>query len=258
MDSRKNPLQAIVCGYERGGTSLIAELLRQHPTLDGGFEGGFLLGKKPRGFLSLPPYRANVKPGWGITEEDLRHICDTDSWQDLYGRLHDKATEIREKGVGLFDKTPKYMERLPQVLSKVPHVPCIVVVRDPRAVLWSWAKRSGVEVETWTKENLKSSCKRYTSYGKGWQAAIKGGFASRILLIRYEHFCTDPAFWAEKLFGFLGLEFNGSFLHFRPRFPNVYGNTPAQAYIDEYKKHFSDEICSKILARTKKFSDWCW
>jgi hypothetical protein len=77
-----------------------------------------------------------------------------------------------------------------------------------------------------------------------------------MLLIPYERFCADPAFWAERMFGLLGLEFDESFLHFQPRFPNVYGNAPSQAYVDEYKKHFSDEICRKILARTKKFSDW--
>jgi len=107
-------------------------------------------------------------------------------------------------------------------------------------------------------ENLKNACKRYESYGKGWQAAVKGGLASSILLIRYERFCTDPAFWAEKMFGFLGLEFNESFLHFQPRFPNVYGHSPARAYVDEYKRHLPDEICRRILARTKKFSDWRW
>ena len=213
-----------MCGYERGGTSLIAELLRQHPNLDGGFEGGFLLGKKPGDFPSIAPYRSNVKIGWGITEEELQYACAADSWQGVYRRLREKAGELRDKRVWLFDKTPKYMEILPQVLRKVPDIPCVVVVRDPRAVLWSWAKRSGTDTETWIRKELGASCKRYVRYGKGWQAAIKAGPASRILLIQYEAFCEDPAQWAERLFGFLGLDFNDSFLRFHPRFPNVYGN----------------------------------
>ena len=44
-------------------------------------------------------------------------------------------------------------------------------------------------------------------------------------------FCEDPAQWAERLFGFLGLDFNDSFLRFHPRFPNVYGNQTACDYI---------------------------
>jgi len=130
MDSKNNPLKAIICGYERGGTSLIAELLRQHPDLDGGFEGGFLLGKRPRDFLSISPYRSNVKLGWGITEEELRHACDTDSWQEVYRRLREKAGEIHDRRVWLFDKTPKYMEALPKVLRKVPGNWTFVIVTD--------------------------------------------------------------------------------------------------------------------------------
>jgi hypothetical protein len=258
MDSKNPPLKVILCGYERGGTSLIAELLRQHPDLDGGFEGGFLLGKSPRDFLSISPYRSNVKLGWGISEEELQHACDTDSWQEVYRRLREKAGEIRDKRVWLFDKTPKYMEALPKVLRKVPDIPCIVVVRDPRAVLWSWAKRSGMGTESWIREHLRASCKRYVRYGKGWQAATKAGLASRILLLRYEAFCADPAQWAERLFGFLGLEFHEAFMQFHPRFPNVYGNRPAQQYIYEYRGHFPEKLCRKILSRTKRLRDWHW
>jgi hypothetical protein len=256
MDSKKHPLKVIVCGYERGGTSLIAEFLRQHPDLDGGFEGGFLLGKRPRDLLSISPYRSNVKLGWDITEEELRYICHTESWEEMYARLREKAREIRDKSVWLFDKTPKYMEVLPGVLRKIPDVPCIVVVRDPRAVLWSWAKRSGMEMDRWAGENLRPSCKRYVLYGKGWQSAIKSGLASRILLIRYEAFCADPAHWALKMFRFIGIDFHDSFMRFQPRFPNVYGNTAQREYVDEYKAHFSDKICRKILSYTKRFSDW--
>jgi hypothetical protein len=258
MDSRNQPLKAIVCGYERGGTSLIAELLRQHPDLDGGFEGGFLLARRPKDFLSVSPYRSNVKLGWGITEEELRYACQADSWHEVYLRLREKAQVIRDKRVLLFDKTPKYMETLPRVLRKVPDIPCVVVVRDPRAVLWSWARRTGMDTTTWVGEQLRASCKRYVRYGKGWQAAIKAGLGPRMLLIRYEAFCADPKPWAERLFGFLGLEFQESFMHFDPRFPNVYGNRPQQEYINEYRGHFSERTCGEILSRTKRFRDWHW
>lgn len=258
MDSKNRPLGAIVCGYERGGTSLIAEILRQHPDLNGGFEGGFLLGKRPRDFLSISPYRSNVKIGWGISEKELRYACNTDDWQEVYRRLRENAGEIWDKRVRLFDKTPKYMESLPKVLRKVPDIPCVVVVRDPRAVLWSWAKRSGMDTATWIREELRASCRRYVRYGRGWQAAVRAGFASRMLLIRYEAFCEDSGPWAERLFAFLGLEFQDSFMRFDSRFPNVYGDRPAQEYIYEYKGHFPEKLCRKILARTKRLRDWHW
>lgn len=55
-------MKAVVYGYERGGTSLIAELLRQHPALDGGFEGGFLLGKKPMAVSEGQEFVPRVAP----------------------------------------------------------------------------------------------------------------------------------------------------------------------------------------------------
>jgi hypothetical protein len=51
--SDNKPLAAIVCGFPNGGTTLISEILRTHPELDSGFEGGFLLSEQPSKFLDL-------------------------------------------------------------------------------------------------------------------------------------------------------------------------------------------------------------
>ena len=86
----------------------------------------------------------------------------------------------------------------------------------------------------------------------------KAGLASRTLLIQYEAFCEEPAQWTERLFDFLGLDFNASFMHFHPRFPNVYGNRTARDFVYEYRDHFSDKVCRKILSRTKRLKGWHW
>ncbi len=46
-----SPLFALVCGFEKSGTTLLNEILRRHPGVDSGFECGFLLGQSPRDFL---------------------------------------------------------------------------------------------------------------------------------------------------------------------------------------------------------------
>ena len=49
--NNNNPLFALVCGFEHSGTTLVSEILRQHPQLDSGFEGGFLLNNEAKEFF---------------------------------------------------------------------------------------------------------------------------------------------------------------------------------------------------------------
>ncbi|MEI2422495.1 hypothetical protein V6O07_19615, partial [Arthrospira platensis SPKY2] len=80
LDCNK-PLAALVCGFERGGTTLISEIIRQHPLLDSGFECGFLLGKDPAEFTSIQPYCNMLKAGWGVNDSDLNnYICESETW----------------------------------------------------------------------------------------------------------------------------------------------------------------------------------
>lgn len=251
---RKSFLKAIVCGYERGGTTLISQLLRQHPNLYSGFECGFLLVDKISDFLSFEPYCTMTKRGWQLTAEDLEYICQADNWVDVYIRLQARSALTKNKeDVCIFDKTPKYMQFLPQVLNKTVEVPCIVIARDPRAVLWSWAKRSNLSLDVWIEQHLEDSCQRYRSYAQGYKRAVDSGFGDRILLIQYESLCVNEADEVEKIFNFIGLEFDPAYLMFKEStktFPNVYGNNISAHYLTEYEEHFPHAICDKILELT--------
>ncbi len=258
--TNKTSIAAIICGYERGGTTLISEILRQYPNLYSGFECGLLLAEKMPEFLSLEPYNSMTKLSWRIKDDELEYVCQANTWLDAYKRLKEKTRLItKQEGALIFDKTPKYMQKLSQVLAKVPDVPCIVIVRDPRAVLWSWAKRSGLGVQKWVKEHLDSHCERYLSYANGWKEAVENGLGDQILLIQYESLCISPVDNARKIFEFIGLEFDNSYLHFQEeskKFDNVYNDTVSSSYINEYKDKFSQETCTKILDKTAEFQDW--
>lgn len=69
-----DPLRAIVCGYEKSGTTLINEILRRHPQLDSGHEVGVLLVETPRQFHSKQPYCSFFRQTWKLSPEQLADI----------------------------------------------------------------------------------------------------------------------------------------------------------------------------------------
>jgi hypothetical protein len=256
VDNNK-PLAAIVCGYEHGGTTLVNQILKQHPQLDSGFESGFLLVENIAEFLYYEPYHGLIRDAWGLVEPEVKYICSAEKWPEVYKRLLDKSRLIKNKDVFLFDKTPKYMQHLSNVLKKIPDVPCIVIVRDPRAVFSSWMKR-------WAKEPnlLGKFCERYVSYGRGWKSAIENGYGDRILLVQYEDLCLNPHTEAEKIFNFLGFDFDQSYLNFgtsqKIKFGHVYGTTISAKHLTEYQQHLDEKMCEFILLKTAEFKDWHW
>lgn len=257
-NKNNKPLSFMVCGYERGGTTLISEVLKQHPMLNSGFEGGFLLTENIPDFLNFEPYYTNFKRGWKCDEVSMSYICQANSWIGIYKRVVECSPIIENKDSWIFDKTPKYMEHLPNVLEKIPEVPCIVIVRDPRSVLYSWAKRSNLTKEEWVKRVIKSASQRYTSYAQGYRKALEKGFGCRILLVQYENICINPTLEFEKIFEFIDFEFDDKYLSFQSIFSNVHGSKISNSYLKEYKDNFSKETCKSILEITKDFSEWFW
>ena len=252
------PLAAIVCGYERGGTTLVNQILKQHPQLDSGFECGFLLKDNIADFLHCEPYHKRIRASWGLVESEVKYICSAKNWPQAYQRLLEKSRFIQNKDVFLFDKTPKYMGNLSDVLKKVPHIPCIVIVRDPRALISSEIKR---QISKKNPHILKKSCERYICYGRGWKSAIANGYGDRILLVQYEDLCSNPYKEAEKMFNFLGFEFDPSYLNFDPsqkKFNNVYDTKISDQYLTEYQQYLDEKTCKFILQETAEFKDWHW
>lgn len=251
-----SPLVAILCGYEKSGTTLLNEILRRHPKLDSGFEVGVLLADSPREFRQIQPYFAFFRSTWKLTREDMRYICDTDEWGEFYRRSRERSPVIVDKRSLIFDKTPIYMRHLCLVLDKVPGIPCIVSVRDPRALLLSWARWSGQTADpaTWIEEHFASNIERFTSYAEGYRGAL-ARHGDSILLNRFEEFCVDPVAGARRIFRFLGLEFAEEYLTFSSEH-FVYGNTVSTEYVAPYAGTLPVALCERILAATSDFAEW--
>jgi len=249
-----NPLVAIVCGYERGGTTLVSEILRQHPQLNSGFEGGLLFSDDPHDFRTNEPYLTSLKISWGVSDDDLAYICDGTDWQDVYRRLLARSTKVDSEYI--FDKTPRYMEYLSDVLARV-NVPCIAIVRDPRALFFSWAKRSGISIDDWSRHHLRGAISRYQRYGRGLNSALQA-YSQRVLVIQYESLCENPVVESEKIMKSIGLDFDPAFVQFASPQKNIHEKNVSSKYISEYQDHFNNEVCETIISRLKEFENWFW
>lgn len=250
------PLIGIVCGFEKSGTTLLNEILRRHPGLDSGFEGGFLLGASPREFKNYQPYYAFFRQTWELSRSDMLYICDTDAWAECYRRARERAPFITNKKTYIFDKTPIYMRYLASVLEKVPGIPCVVTVRDPRALMLSWANWSGFkhDPECWLKDNLELNRKRFSDYAEGYHKAVKK-HGDRIMLIQFEKLCVRPEPTLMKVFQFLGFKFQPEFMSFSSKH-FVNGNSISTDYLFPYRDKLSKSLCKRILDGTKKYADW--
>jgi hypothetical protein len=251
-----HPLVAIVCGFEKSGTTVVNEILRRHPRLDSGHEVGVLLASSPRAFPAIQPYFAFFRKTWKLTPEQAGHCCDTDDWAQFYSRARAASAVIADKSALLFDKTPRYMRELSAVMARVPQLPCVVNVRDPRAVMHSWACWSGFSdaPAAWLEQNFDTNRDRYLEYARGYAEAARTG-RYRLLLNRFETMCTEPERALRDVFEFLGFEFSPAYLNFSSEH-FVYGNTVTRRHLFPYREDFPDALCQRILDATAEFSDW--
>ena len=61
MESKvKNLPEIILCGYERGGTTMLSELFRSN-NYESGFECGVLMCKQPYDFVNYQPYFNKIR-----------------------------------------------------------------------------------------------------------------------------------------------------------------------------------------------------
>ncbi|WP_161936190.1 sulfotransferase family protein [Thermodesulfovibrio aggregans] len=206
----------VIGGVEHSGTTLLSDIFRQVPGLDSGFEVGVLLCNTPKEFRTFKPFIDQMPAGWGLTEEDLDYICDTDSFQDFYERLYEKS-QIIKKPCEIFDKTPRYAWGIEKCISNYPDGKYILTYKDPRALFYSNYKRYGenVNFKDFIENNLPKSIKYwlkiYENYQKIKKEEIKGNF----LIVSLEEITFDCRKTLEKIFEFVGLEFNLDYLLLR-------------------------------------------
>ena len=138
------------------------------------------------------------------------------------------------------------MEQLDSVLSKLPGIPCIAVIRDPRGVCGSRVKRG---------QSYTGTCRHINGYIRGFRKAVKNGH--NILAIQYEDLCTNSEKVIKQMFNFLNLPYNENWKTMATAHNNHRGQISTDC-MKEYPKHLSEAQCQDILKRTKDWSEFHW
>lgn len=253
MSGSTGPLPDIIlCGYERGGTTLLSQIFRENGYVSG-FEVGVLMCDSPATFPDFKPYVDMLHAGWGLGKRiTVEELCSAD-FAHFYRRLATTAYPRKVKQ-RFFDKTPIYMSRLGFVLQQTEFIKkAVVITRDPRAVFTSWAKRQfddAVKPETIDREvrkRLKQYAARYLHYFFG---CIAHRSRSNVYFLPYEELCAEP----ERYVAALGEFATGSPFELdtmEHRFNNVYGNTISTENVAEFGGLLSEKTQVMVLEATK-------
>jgi len=257
---KKSPLAFILTGFEHSGTTLVSEIMRQHPDIDSGFEGGLLLCNKISDFEKLEPFASNFKNAWGIKDPDFVDICKSRNYSEAYEKIRLYSASIPNKKNKIFDKTPRYLQKFPEVLARVPGVNAVVIVRDMRAIIDSTFRRSGKELNEWMETTYPVTLKHTRSYLNGLSKALNiNKYKKRILVIRYEQLMLEQEDVSKAVFKHLDFKFNNDYLHFDSvKYRHVYGNDIQDQYIYKFRENLTDDVQGKIKSDFADYSEYFW
>jgi hypothetical protein len=203
---------AIICGIERGGTTLLLDMLKAHPRVYARFEVGLLLAESLsfKHIMACQPYTKMLVGVHSLHVEDLRPVAEAPNWVTAYDRLlrlclGKERNPVDRRRNFFIDKTPAYSAHIDRVMSRVPGVPVVGLIRDPRAVYASMKKRALIRAGKVPKSMVRFFAKRFIRYMTPLVAA--GESHSEVLLVRYEDLVTAPDTWLPVVCRHFGLDF---------------------------------------------------
>jgi hypothetical protein len=195
----------IICGLEHSGTTVVSDIFRQHVGCDSGWECGVLLCDSHREFENFDPFSKNILKGWGVSKQQLKDACLSDTISGFYDLLY-KSSSI--KGISdayiRFDKTPRYISNLREIHENI-NIPVIAVTKDLRSIVASDFKRSRLnqdQFDEWYKKYLPSKKRYLKSVYQGYQYAENNPNCE---LIRLEDLCFDSKKTIKRMFQKVGL-----------------------------------------------------
>lgn len=248
-------IKFVVGGIEHSGTTLVSDLFRQVPGVDSGFEVGVLMKESPREFRSFDPFIGHMNEGWGLTDSDLDVICDTDSFDEFYDRLRAHADEIDDDAV-LFDKTPRYLKRLDEVLDRS-GVPAVMTFKDPRSIVASDFKRSKTDdFDGWYAEYYGPKAHYMKSLYRNYENHRDD---SRVAFASLEQISINTEATLKRIFDHVGLTFEHRYLLFKDlKFQNTLSNFIDMTVPFKYLNVLTEEQQDRIVEDFSFCPDWIY
>jgi len=240
----------VLCGYERGGTTLLADIFRNNG-YESGFECGVLMCDTPKAFLKYKPYvdMLSTDLSWGIDSGEVETIC-SGNFENFYNQLISKSNPTIQESNKFFDKTPIYLSKLGRVLNRTEFInKACVIHRDPRAIFSSWAKRVETKktIEQTVLAHLDKYCQRYIHYFLGCAAHFDN---PNVFFVPFEDLCDRQEFYYKQIGLFADSE-EFSPLGKKSRFSNVEGTGIDSSKAVEFEQYLSKDVQHKILKKTQ-------
>lgn len=246
--SNSNLPEILLCGYERGGTTLLSDIFRSNG-YESGFECGALLCSSPKKFKEFKPYIDLLYTGWDVTPQQMTpHF--NNGFDSFYSNLVSEAFPDMPKGTKIFDKTPIYMQALGKCLNRTNFIKrAVVIYRDPRGFFVSAAKRriNSESIDDHLVRHIDSLTDHYIRYFTGVAAHIQN---KNVLMVSMEDLCTRE----EYLLSMIGQFATGE--PFKPRnaqsrFENVTSKSMDLSKVYEFEEYISESTQNLVLEKTK-------
>jgi hypothetical protein len=210
----------VLLGVSRSGTTLLKEMLDQHPSLSIPPESYFIPQlwdrhgewPDPQRFVSDIGRLARVRE-WGVTPADVRErISDQPAFADAIQAVYRAYADRRGKP-RFGDKTPAYMQRLDVLERAFTGAQYVHLVRDGRDAGLSFIEMRRRPRFNWSRP------RGLAAFAAQWRREVEGArrfgrerAAGRYHELRYEDLLADPELTLRQVCGFLGLEFDPAML----------------------------------------------
>ncbi len=206
----------VLLGVSRSGTTLLKEMLDQHPSLAIPPESYFITQlwdrhgewPAPEAFVSDIGRLARVRE-WGVTPADVRErLGERPDFAAAIQAVYKAYADARGKS-RFGDKTPAYMQRLDVVERAFPGALYVHLVRDGRDAGLSFMEMRRRPRFSWARpRSLGAFAAQWRREVEGARRFARERAAGRYLELRYEDLVAWPESTLRGVCGFLGLEFD--------------------------------------------------
>lgn len=249
-------LLTTICGLERGGASLLLDMLRSHPQIEGG-EDTHLLGYDDFGELRAhSEHAAELSRGWQLDEASTEYVLGAPDHETAFRRLRERSPAVKNKNARLIDKTTGYLKDLGEVLRRSDSAPVLVVLRDPKAVIQSILQKRGVSDPTEVDQLLPKLCDDLNENLLELEYALAQD-PKRIQLISYELLCYRSKPLLKRLCHLLGVNWIDEMQWPSQRGDDFEGEKVSTRFVWEYRDVLNEAQCQFIEESVRDFPAGC-
>lgn len=237
-----------IIGCVRSGTTLLRDVLREHPNLASPEETHFFRWSEPFGNnASLKAIDSNVtlkkhREMDGITEAEFRKMLHKSiSRSDLCKRYMKLFISKNKPSANRwFDKTPQNVYGAAMIAAQFPHSKFVHIVRNPIDVVSSLRIGKIVKIE-----NIVGACNFWNEAAEIIYV-LKRAYPGRVYEVKYEDFTNNLLVEVEKILAFVGEEFKTEY----------FSEIVTKPKEHEHKKLFSQaeiDIITKLCSKWSKY-----